>query len=1077
MKRIIVFLVFMSQLMMFGQQNEDQFSPHLPQIVPVSPEAASLGKFGDLPINLSIGKLDFTIPLYTIEIGDFSYPIYLQYNNLGLMPDEDPSIVGFGWTLSAEGMISRQVRGLNDEKSGRGYLDQGILMHQHQNEYPYSQYWKDLFHESLLGTMDVEPDKFLINIGGLSGNFLFNEKGEPIIYPFKNYKISYERVSDRILKFNMIDDHGNHYLFSTIESNINDNPQVLRPIVTWKLDTIRIANSTKLITFDYLESDISHLYRKVTHSEVRHQGASILLDLFPTVSHHITTSIITQKLIHHIYFPKGKIEFITNTVPSNSYANNKYYLDKIIVYKGDSNVGYQILKTFQFVYNNLISNYRLLKEVQLYDTNNNQQPFYRFSYYDEDNVPNTIHYANQDTWGYYNGTTNQDLISQESNRSVDFTSTRLGALDSIHYPTGGSTKIKYELNKIDFLNSTFQYFGQCFSKPLNKSLSVYASEIEHGIDYLKSDTLTFNCDQTIRVTFFVSVDGTSGMSEAEVNMDVINGQAHCDPNSGCSESCSMSELVTQEQGVSSTKQSSHISYFDVSAGTTIVFNARVLGRSDHTALITVNYSDNCDEDIEVGGLRIKETQDITKAGVIKTEHYQYIDENGKSSGRLCYLPNPVDRIDCNAMTSSGIVRSSVLKFYATSQLPMVGFQGSTTLYDRVITYTNESNNGKIINEFNNNTNIVASQGYPTDFNNYKNGRLKSKQFYKKKAGDFELVNKKNFNNTILHLNPIPNTLIGEPFSRGFYLHITGYVWNGFSNEYEYSSMPYDYLKEKLINSSQQEINYFSTGNLEKLTDYTYDNQRGYLKEQTTTDSDGKQIKVTNVYPYEVTNVNSLGTGNQAISPDDLSAYQNLTQKNIIAKPVQVEKEIRNNGQITKQKLRTTYKQVLNTDFTLPHKVSVLNETNGTNSSFEPRVIYHNYDPYGNPIEVSKADGTHIYYIYGYQHTKPIAKIVNFKQAQAQSLQAQIAAAITASDNDEDAASEDALRTALDNLRQALPDNTQVTTYTYDPLIGVTSITDPKGDTQYYIYDSFNRLKYIKDKNGHILKEYEYHYKQ
>ena len=143
---------------------------------------------------------------------------------------------------------------------------------------------------------------------------------------------------------------------------------------------------------------------------------------------------------------------------------------------------------------------------------------------------------------------------------------------------------------------------------------------------------------------------------------------------------------------------------------------------------------------------------------------------------------------------------------------------------------------------------------------------------------------------------------------------------------------------------------------------------------------------------------------------------------------------------------------------------------------EPRVIYHNYDPYGNPTEVSKADGTHIYYIYGYQHSKPIAKIVNFTQADAENLQAQIHAVVTASDNDEDAASEDALRTALDNLRQALPDNTQVTTYTYDPLIGVTSITDPKGDTQYYIYDSFNRLKYIKDKDGHILKEYEYHYR-
>jgi YD repeat-containing protein len=50
------------------------------------------------------------------------------------------------------------------------------------------------------------------------------------------------------------------------------------------------------------------------------------------------------------------------------------------------------------------------------------------------------------------------------------------------------------------------------------------------------------------------------------------------------------------------------------------------------------------------------------------------------------------------------------------------------------------------------------------------------------------------------------------------------------------------------------------------------------------------------------------------------------------------------------------------------------------------------------------------------------------------------------------------------------------TYTYDPLIGITSMTDQNNITTYYEYDSFSRLKYIKDQNKNILKAYDYHYK-
>lgn len=65
--------------------------------------------------------------------------------------------------------------------------------------------------------------------------------------------------------------------------------------------------------------------------------------------------------------------------------------------------------------------------------------------------------------------------------------------------------------------------------------------------------------------------------------------------------------------------------------------------------------------------------------------------------------------------------------------------------------------------------------------------------------------------------------------------------------------------------------------------------------------------------------------------------------------------------------------------------------------------------------------------------------------------------------------------AIDEVR-LYPAAAQMTTYTYSPLTGATTICDADNKVMYYFYDGFQRLLRVKDQDGNILKTYEYHYK-
>ncbi len=114
------------------------------------------------------------------------------------------------------------------------------------------------------------------------------------------------------------------------------------------------------------------------------------------------------------------------------------------------------------------------------------------------------------------------------------------------------------------------------------------------------------------------------------------------------------------------------------------------------------------------------------------------------------------------------------------------------------------------------------------------------------------------------------------------------------------------------------------------------------------------------------------------------------------------------------------------------------------------------------------------FVWGYRNSQIIAEIVNASWSQVSSL---LGTVVSLSDTDTDSCmlsscSEQQLRDALSVLRSNLP-TAMVSTATYDLYKGMTSQTDPRGDTLYYEYDFLGQLVRVRDNEQRVLKSYTY----
>jgi hypothetical protein len=157
-----------------------------------SPNAASLGLYGEVPVSLYTGLPSITVPLYTVTSGSNSLPLALSYHASGFQPDTHPGWVGMGWSLQAGGVINRTVRDVPDDYSNPNYpgayvdLVRAGLYYDPKRLtdltcrdpscttsllYGSQDYMRYLAADERAYWLDTEPDEFSFNVGGYSGKF------------------------------------------------------------------------------------------------------------------------------------------------------------------------------------------------------------------------------------------------------------------------------------------------------------------------------------------------------------------------------------------------------------------------------------------------------------------------------------------------------------------------------------------------------------------------------------------------------------------------------------------------------------------------------------------------------------------------------------------------------------------------------------------------------------------------------------------------------------------------------------------------------------------------------------------
>lgn len=523
-----------------------------------SPNAASLGKYGDIPVSYNTGIPQISIPIYTIESGSLKLPISLSYHASGLKVQEPASWVGAGWSLNAGGMITRTVVGSPDDR-GNSSVSFSNVTNGHYSDYGFSSYLStsntptgtpdDI--DFARGFKDGEPDLYFFNFGGYSGKFYFNDDRQPIIVPEQDFKIVPSlTVGPGFTGFVVTTPDGVRYFFgqtgnngavtpvetsvpSTIQYGLSTNGATS----SWFLNKIMSADGVDSITFNYQAE--SYSYYALSLSPV--MNANYIATQSDKMGITLIKNFVQGVRLSGINFANGSVSFtkaasvrtdltggssVDNTF-NDATNNSAYALGSITVtnsngfckkdslyysyFFNSSGLNSNFFNASYTSFNIHSDEYRLrLDSMQELSCDAViKLPPYKFTYFTE-TVPRRLSFG-VDHWGYPNGATNPGLVPTFSqtvsgttttttgaNRDAAWPAMRGGALQKITYPTGGTTTFDFEPR------DTYTFNSSVFENVTLKTQIVH----EFGKSNL-ADTAVFTLTGSGACTIYVQNNSTN----------------------------------------------------------------------------------------------------------------------------------------------------------------------------------------------------------------------------------------------------------------------------------------------------------------------------------------------------------------------------------------------------------------------------------------------------------------------------------------------------------------------------------------------------------------------------------------
>jgi len=490
-------------------------------LIPPSPDAASLGKFGIFPVTLYTGTPNISVPVTEIKSAKLSFPVSLAYNYNGYRPGEEASWVGLGWTMQSTGVITRVVKGKVDESS---------LYPSHWKDYPnILSFTNNMNFMANVGVrnVDTEPDVYIFNFNGHSGKFIM-VGSRAFVMPYQNLQIN--QVGNG---FTIIAEDGVRYSFQDMETttpNNSANPGIFTPPYTsaWYLTTMISADATDTISFRY--TSWSHRQYSGNYSETYQQqvgwtkggsactGSNSACDTWSAVSY--PGAYITAKRLTGISCRNSLISFIPeDTARKDFNSTTAYALKEIDIYNRPNNTLLKKINLVHGYFNDASGNPSQLKlsgvSLRGYYVNSTigstitgdsivLPNYYSFQYNNEGGAfpKNT---KGIDKFGFYNGYDNNYSLFDASIvnytpvmptgiRSVNTSACMNGILTKLVYPTGGYTSFNYESNLIGTPGSHVQESNKESSLTVTYNPASGNPNLGYGV-------FQTNEAQTIRLTF------------------------------------------------------------------------------------------------------------------------------------------------------------------------------------------------------------------------------------------------------------------------------------------------------------------------------------------------------------------------------------------------------------------------------------------------------------------------------------------------------------------------------------------------------------------------------------------------